>query len=138
MQLSVKHPSVSFFRGFLYVFIVLLCVYLIEVIASNGSDEKIKIYELRAIKVRFFLSSCQQISVKTLFYMNFLFINAVLRCRKLNLTAIRTIYSIEALKTIEKLKLDWSFWCFHWQSLRWVTVKKIHLLPETRTKERKK
>jgi hypothetical protein len=30
-----------------------LCVYLIEVIASNGSDEKIKIYDLSAIKTFF-------------------------------------------------------------------------------------
>lgn len=62
-------------RGLLYVFIVLLYVRLIEVIASNGSDEKIKIYELRLIK--FVLSRCfpvaKQISIKLLLHTNFLF-----------------------------------------------------------------
>lgn len=73
MQLSVKHPSVSFFSGiFVCFYSSTMCVYLIEVIASNGSDEKIKIYELRAIKVRFSCShQAKQISIKSLFYMKF-------------------------------------------------------------------
>jgi hypothetical protein len=57
MQLSVKHPSVSFFSGISVCFCSkCFCVYLIEVIASNGRDDekKIKIYELNAINSHFF------------------------------------------------------------------------------------
>lgn len=62
-----------FFRGFLYVFIVPLCVYILsKSLHQMAAMKKIKIYELRAIKVRFSCShQAKQISIKSLFYMKF-------------------------------------------------------------------